>query len=174
MKIKEIRDKQTAAIELEMKDLQKHLFDLRTQAVTEKLENPSLLRKTRKDIAKMKTILREAERLKPSRVVIDSLSELRLLAREPLRYRRQLMAFKKFFAGRGSISGPGQVLVTPSDGGEPYTLTGRNIIIDTGTRPRPIKDLPFDGKRIINSDDAVVLEELPESFIIRGGGAVGV
>src|SRR2546430_14399943 len=61
MKIKEIRDKQTAAIELEMKDLQKHLFDLRTQAVTEKLENPSLLRKTRKDIAKMKTILRERQ-----------------------------------------------------------------------------------------------------------------
>ncbi len=61
MKIKEIRDKQTAAIELEMKDLRKHLFDLRTQAVTEKLENPSLLRKTRKDIAKMKTILRERQ-----------------------------------------------------------------------------------------------------------------
>jgi len=61
MKIKEIRDKQTAAIELEMKDLQKHLFDLRTQAVTEKLENPSLLRKTRKDIAQMKTILRERQ-----------------------------------------------------------------------------------------------------------------
>ena len=35
-------------------------------------------------------------------------------------------------------------------------------------------DLPFDGKRIINSDDAVVLKELPSSFIIRGGGAVGV
>jgi large subunit ribosomal protein L29 len=61
MKIKEIRDKQTAAIELEMKDLHKHLFELRTQAVTEKLENPSLLRKTRKDIARMKTILRERQ-----------------------------------------------------------------------------------------------------------------
>jgi len=61
MKIKEIRDKQTPAIELEVKDLQKHLFDLRTQAVTEKLENPSLLNKTRKDIARMKTILRERE-----------------------------------------------------------------------------------------------------------------
>ena len=61
MKIKEIKDKQTAAIQLELKDLQKHLFDLRTQAVTEKLENPSLLRKTRKDIARFKTILRQRE-----------------------------------------------------------------------------------------------------------------
>src|SRR4051812_18297964 len=61
MKIKEIRDKQTAAIELENKDLRKHLFELRTQAVTEKLENPSLLRKTRKDIARHMTVLRERQ-----------------------------------------------------------------------------------------------------------------
>jgi large subunit ribosomal protein L29 len=61
MKIKEIRDKETPAIELELKDLHKHLFDLRTQAVTEKLENPSLLLKTRRDIARMKTILRQRQ-----------------------------------------------------------------------------------------------------------------
>jgi large subunit ribosomal protein L29 len=61
MKIKEIRDKKTEAIHLELKDLQKHLFDLRTQAVTEKLENPSLLRKTRKDIARFKTVLRQRQ-----------------------------------------------------------------------------------------------------------------
>jgi dihydrolipoamide dehydrogenase len=77
-------------------------------------------------------------------------------------------------AGFGRIAGPGQVEVTPADGGAPFTLTTRNIIIDTGTRPRAIKDLPFDGKRVINSDDAVELETLPQSFIIRGGGAVGV
>ncbi len=78
------------------------------------------------------------------------------------------------FAGFGSIAGPGQVRVKPNDGGEPFTLAARNIIIDTGTRPRAIKDLPFDGVRIINSDHAVALQELPASFIIRGGGAVGV
>ncbi len=77
-------------------------------------------------------------------------------------------------AGFGRIAGPGQVEVAPAGGGAPFTLATRNIIIDTGTRPRAIKDLPFDGKRVINSDDAVVLETLPQSFIIRGGGAVGV
>ena len=61
MKIKEIRDKQTSALHLELKDLQKNLFDLRTQAVTEKLEDPSQLRKRRKEIARFKTILRERE-----------------------------------------------------------------------------------------------------------------
>ena len=47
-----------------------------------------------------KTILADVERLKPARVVFDSLSELRLLAANPLRYRRQILALKQFFAGR--------------------------------------------------------------------------
>jgi circadian clock protein KaiC len=47
-----------------------------------------------------RTILADVERLKPARLVFDSLSELRLLAGDPLRYRRQLLAFKQFFRGR--------------------------------------------------------------------------
>src|SRR4029079_19766524 len=47
-----------------------------------------------------KTILDDVERIKPARVVFDSLSELRLLAGNPLRYRRQILALKQFFAGR--------------------------------------------------------------------------
>ena len=47
-----------------------------------------------------RTILADVERLKPARVVIDSLSELRLLAGDALRYRRQLLALKQFFRGR--------------------------------------------------------------------------
>src|SRR5262245_2697377 len=47
-----------------------------------------------------KAIIAEIERCKPKRVVIDSLSEVRLLARDPLRYRRQILALKQFFVGR--------------------------------------------------------------------------
>jgi circadian clock protein KaiC len=47
-----------------------------------------------------KTILTDVERVKPMRVVFDSLSELRLLAGNPLRYRRQILALKQFFSGR--------------------------------------------------------------------------
>jgi circadian clock protein KaiC len=47
-----------------------------------------------------RTILTDVERLKPRRIVFDSLSELRLLAGDPLRYRRQLLALKQFFRGR--------------------------------------------------------------------------
>jgi circadian clock protein KaiC len=47
-----------------------------------------------------RAVLAEVERVKPSRVVIDSLSELRLLAQSSLRYRRQILALKQFFTGR--------------------------------------------------------------------------
>ncbi len=45
-------------------------------------------------------VLSEVERVSPTRVVFDSLSEMRLLAREPLRYRRQILGLKQFFVGR--------------------------------------------------------------------------
>jgi circadian clock protein KaiC len=45
-------------------------------------------------------VLDEVERIQPRRVVFDSLSEMRLLARDPLRYRRQILALKQYFAGR--------------------------------------------------------------------------
>jgi len=52
--------------------------------------------------ATTKLILEDFHRLKPSRVVFDSLSELRLVAGNPLRYRRQILALKQFFSGQGS------------------------------------------------------------------------
>jgi circadian clock protein KaiC len=47
-----------------------------------------------------RAILSEVERRQPTRVVFDSLSEMRLLAQHPLRYRRQVLALKQFFIGR--------------------------------------------------------------------------
>ncbi|MDG3002266.1 ATPase domain-containing protein [Paludisphaera mucosa] len=47
-----------------------------------------------------RAILAEVGRLKPVRVVVDSLSEMRLLAQNALRYRRQILALKQFFIGR--------------------------------------------------------------------------
>jgi circadian clock protein KaiC len=48
----------------------------------------------------MSTVFQTFERVGPRRVVFDSLSEMRLLARDPLRYRRQVLALKQFFVGR--------------------------------------------------------------------------
>jgi circadian clock protein KaiC len=47
-----------------------------------------------------RAILSDVAKLKPTRVVFDSLSELRLLAGSPLRYRRQILALKQFFIGK--------------------------------------------------------------------------
>ena len=49
-----------------------------------------------------KLLLEEVDRIRPQRVVLDSLSELRLLAQNPLRYRRQILSFKQRFAERGA------------------------------------------------------------------------
>jgi circadian clock protein KaiC len=46
-------------------------------------------------------VISAVERLRPKRVVFDSLSEMRLLAQDPLRYRRQVLALKKFFSDQG-------------------------------------------------------------------------
>src|ERR1700759_1492595 len=48
----------------------------------------------------VKLITNEVERINPSRVVFDSLSEMRLLAHDPLRYRREILTLKQFFARR--------------------------------------------------------------------------
>ncbi len=78
------------------------------------------------------------------------------------------------FMGRGALLDDHTVGVTPNDGSAPFSLRGNSIIINTGSRPRPIEGVPYDGKHVINSDHAVVLAELPKSFVVRGGGATGV
>ena len=61
MKMKEIHDKETEHLTHELAEKQKHLFHLRSQAVTEKLEDPTQLGKTRKDIARIKTVIRQRQ-----------------------------------------------------------------------------------------------------------------
>lgn len=48
----------------------------------------------------VKRVIDVTDRVRPARVVLDSLSEMRLLARDALRYRRQILALKEYFAGR--------------------------------------------------------------------------
>ncbi len=94
-------------------------------------------------------------------------------------YRGLLYLFDKkhkipVFTGHGRLVGGTTVEVTPNDGGGPVRLQAKDVIINTGSRPREIKGVPYDGDKVINSDHAVVLEKMPKSFIIRGGGATGV
>jgi large subunit ribosomal protein L29 len=61
MTIKEIREKDTPQLRHDLVERRKHLFDLRSQATTEKLEDPTQLRKTRKDIARILTLIHQRE-----------------------------------------------------------------------------------------------------------------
>jgi large subunit ribosomal protein L29 len=59
MKIEQARAMKTQELHHELERLRKHLFDLRAQAVTEKLEDPTQLGKTKRDIARVLTALNE-------------------------------------------------------------------------------------------------------------------
>jgi large subunit ribosomal protein L29 len=59
MTIQEIRDMKTEELHAELDRLRRHVFDLRSQAVTEKLQNPHLLTRAKRDIARLFTVLTE-------------------------------------------------------------------------------------------------------------------
>lgn len=82
--------------------------------------------------------------------------------------------------GAGRVTGPsifsprsGAVAVELEDG-EMETVVPEHLIIATGSRPRSLPGLEPDGIRILSSESALTLEELPASMLILGGGVIGV
>jgi large subunit ribosomal protein L29 len=59
MKTQQYREMSPDELAIKLEELEKHLFDLRSQSVTEKLENSRAVTNTRRDIAKIRTIMRE-------------------------------------------------------------------------------------------------------------------
>jgi dihydrolipoamide dehydrogenase len=86
-----------------------------------------------------------------------------------LLFRKNKIAWVK---GSGRLAGKGRVEITE---GEKQTLVARKeIIVATGSQPRSVPGIEIDRRRIITSDEAIALRELPKSIIILGSGAVGV
>ena len=86
------------------------------------------------------------------------------------------MLFKKnkidWLKGSGRLAGEGKVDITE---GQKQTLTARKeIIVATGSTPRSVPGITIDKKRIITSDEAIHMKEIPKSIAIMGSGAVGV
>jgi dihydrolipoamide dehydrogenase len=84
--------------------------------------------------------------------------------------------FKKnkvdWIKGSGRLAGKGAVEITD---GQNQTLSARKeIIVATGSQPRSVPGIELDRKRIITSDEAMNLKEIPKSIVIMGSGAVGV
>jgi len=61
MKIAEIRQLTDEELTTELARLRRHLFDIRSQAVTEKLEDPTLITKAKRDIARILTVQKERQ-----------------------------------------------------------------------------------------------------------------
>ncbi|MCU0781368.1 MAG: dihydrolipoyl dehydrogenase [Akkermansiaceae bacterium] len=78
-----------------------------------------------------------------------------------------------YVRGTAAIEAPGRVVALAADGST-QTLEGRDIMIATGCRARPLPALPFNGKSVISSREAMVLGRRPESMVIIGAGAIGV
>ncbi|MHC4147900.1 MAG: 50S ribosomal protein L29 [Planctomycetota bacterium] len=60
MKAQHYREMSPDELESKLEELQRHLFDLRAQAVTEKLENSKAVKNVKRDIARLKTILHQS------------------------------------------------------------------------------------------------------------------
>lgn len=80
-----------------------HLFELSAaDAVLGGAQEQTILHPWESELGDtIELIQARVDELQPRRLVFDSLSEMRLLAQDPLRYRRQVLALKQFFAGRG-------------------------------------------------------------------------
>lgn len=72
--------------------------------------------------------------------------------------------------GEGTLISPQEIEVRPAG----TRLTASNVILATGARPCSIPGVEIDGRQVITSREALVLEEVPETLAIIGAGAIGV
>jgi dihydrolipoamide dehydrogenase len=85
------------------------------------------------------------------------------------------LLFKKnkidWIRGSGRLTGKGGVEVTD---GDKQSVAAKEIIVATGSAPRSVPGIEIDRRRIITSDEAIGLKQIPKSLVIMGSGAVGV
>jgi dihydrolipoamide dehydrogenase len=84
--------------------------------------------------------------------------------------------FKKnkitLFKGEGRLEGPRTVVVKGEKA--EASLSTKNVMLATGSRPRSLPGITPDGKSIVTSDEILELKEIPRSLVVIGAGAVGM
>jgi dihydrolipoamide dehydrogenase len=87
------------------------------------------------------------------------------------------------FTGRARLTGVTTVEISAVAGaagpgpGSPRaatTLTAKNIVLATGSAPSELSFLPFDGRTVVSSDDALAFAVVPRRLVVVGGGAIGL
>ncbi|UCG50223.1 MAG: dihydrolipoyl dehydrogenase [Phycisphaerales bacterium] len=77
----------------------------------------------------------------------------------------------RMIQGRGVVTSPNRVVVDTD--GQSIEIEAGKLIIATGSKTIELANIPFDGRAVINSKDALSLEEIPKSMVVIGGGVIG-
>jgi|LSQX01.3.fsa_nt_gb dihydrolipoamide dehydrogenase len=77
------------------------------------------------------------------------------------------------FEGTGKLAGKGKVIVELNAGGQ-EEIEAKDVILSTGAHATVIPGMEPDGEKVLNYSHAIMLEQLPKSAVIIGGGAIGV
>jgi dihydrolipoamide dehydrogenase len=81
------------------------------------------------------------------------------------------------FDGTGTLLAGHRVRIDPVAGAgepsDPIEITGRHIVLATGSAPRTLPGFEVDGRVVLTSDDVLALDALPASVAVIGGGAIG-
>ena len=75
--------------------------------------------------------------------------------------------------GVGVLTGKNSIEVTNAEG-KKRTVTAQNIVIATGARAKQLPNLKPDGKQVLSSTEAMIMDHIPESMTIIGAGAIGM
>jgi dihydrolipoamide dehydrogenase len=78
-----------------------------------------------------------------------------------------------YLRGEASIASPGKVTYKTQDSKE-EAVEASNILIATGAVSRDLPGLPTDSKSVLNSHDAMILQDQPKSLVVIGAGAIGI
>ncbi len=76
------------------------------------------------------------------------------------------------YCGDARFAGPHEVVVEQPDGN--VHLAGDKFLIACGTRPARPANIPFDGRRVFDSDEILEIESIPRSMVVVGGGVIGI
>jgi dihydrolipoamide dehydrogenase len=93
------------------------------------------------------------------------------------------------FTGTASLTSATTIEVSPVAGAAPVagvadpgtgsprpaaTIAAKNIVLASGSVPAELSFLPFDGKTVVSSDDAIAFGAVPSRLVVVGGGAIGL
>lgn len=73
-----------------------------------------------------------------------------------------------------AIQGENKIIAVRSEDGKVRTLSAKKVLIATGSVPSALPFLPFDGKNVVSSTEALDFTEVPQHLVVVGGGVIGV